>query len=115
MLVDWLKERMPHGSRIALVTDHIAMCTGQQRPISANGGFSLAYHLNHFFQGLYAFSPDAAVFYVEGPKNIADAPSRATRLQSPQLTKEIFDMAFPSLARFHHPYLQPRERPWWCV
>jgi hypothetical protein len=115
MMVAWLQDRLPHGSRVALVTDHIAMCTGQQRPISANGGFSLAYHLNQFFQGLYAFSPGAAVFYVEGPANIADAPSRDTRLQSPQLTKELFDMAFPSLALFHHPYLQPRERPWWCV
>ena len=91
------------------------MCYGQQRPASGNGGFSLAYHLNAFFQPLYAFSPAAAVFFVEGARNVADAPSRATRLGSPQLVMELYDFAFPPLSDFHHPYLQPRERPWWCV
>lgn len=114
-IVEWLRERLPAGARIALVTDHSAMCYGQQRPVSGNGGFSLAYHLNAFFQALYAFSPAAAVFFVEGVRNVADAPSRATRLGSPQLVMELYDFTFPPLADFHHPYLRPRERPWWCV
>ena len=114
-IVEWLRERLPAGARVALVTDHSAMCYGQQRPASGNGGFSLAYHLNTFFQALYAFSPAAAVFFVEGARNVADAPSRATRLGSPQLVMELYDFAFPPLSDFHHPYLRPRERPWWCV
>ena len=111
----WLQGRLAQGSRVALVTDHSAMCQGRPRPGSATGGFSLAYDLNAFFRALYTFSPDAAVFYVEGPENIADSPSRAARLGSPQIVKEVFHMHFPSLTSFFHPYLQPRERPWWCV
>lgn len=114
-IVEWLRGRLPRGARIAVVTDHGAMCHGQLRPGSATGGFSLAYHLNSFFRALYSFSPDAAVFYVEGPENIADAPSRAARLGSPQIVKEVFHMQFPPLAAFFHPFLQPRARPWWCV
>ena len=49
-VVEWLQGRLALGSRVAVVTDHSAMCQGQLRPGSATGGFSLAYHLNAFFR-----------------------------------------------------------------
>ena len=114
-MLEWLAERLPSGSRLVVETDHSAICYGQQCPLSANGGFSLAYHLNAFFQLLYTFHPNAAVFFVEGAENIADGPSRATRLGSPQLVLEVFDPTFPALAGFHHPFLEPKQRSWWCL
>ena len=89
-IVEWLQGHLPQGACIPVLTDHSATCHGQLRSGSAPGGFSLAYHLNAFLRTMYSFSPDAAAFYVDGPENVANAPSRAARLGSGQLVKEVF-------------------------
>ena len=80
-ILHWLRYEMGCLGRIAVVTDHIAMVTAQRRPISGNGGFSLAYHLNNFF---IAYGRDGSlhgdVFHVEGKSNPTDSLSRSNFL-----------------------------------
>ncbi len=103
------------SGRIALVTDHISIASGQRRPLSGNGGFSKAFHLNNIFKELYQDGQDHQIFYVEGPYNPADAPSRDTRIGDYTTSKILTDRTFPPLASFFHPYSAPIPRPWWNV
>ena len=114
-VAQWIRARC--RGRIAVVTDHIAMALSQRRPISGNGGFSTAYHLNEFFCALYGEDGnlDADVFYVEGQKNVTDGASRSNRIGDPLKVTILNDVTFPPLAAFWHPYRELPKRPWWNV
>eukprot|EP00760_Papus_ankaliazontas_P005930 PhM_4_TR1280/c2_g2_i7/m.7264 len=113
----WARENFA-PRQIAIVTDHEALPQGQRRPHSGNGGFSSAYYLNEFFRTLYAEGGAHQVFYVPGPENLADAPSRNTVVGDLIWHIErLDDELFPSLETFTHPYLDnpTPSRLWWNV
>ena len=104
-----------HGlRRVAVISDHIALALGQQRPISGNGGFSKAFRLNEFFRVAHAPGNTTHIFFVAGERNPADALSRSNRLGDGQSAVRSDDRVFPGLGGFHHPYAEAKARPWWC-
>jgi hypothetical protein len=106
--------RSQGGQRVAVVSDHIALAQGQRRPESGNAGFSKAWYLNEFFRELYHVPGAHEVFFVEGTKNPADAPSRTTMVGDTQWHIAQSTMTFPSLASFYHPYAKRDDtRLWW--
>jgi integrase len=103
---------------IAVVTDHAALAHGQRRPLSGNGAFSCAWHLNEFYRELYTVEGDHQVFYVEGCKNPADGPSRMTVVGDTRWhCRPLTDLVHPNLRDFFHPYALPsakeRDKAWW--
>ena len=118
-IINWLRNEMGCRGRIAVITDHIAMVTAQRRPISGNGGFSLAYHLNNFFIALYGSdgSLQGDVFHVDGHANPTDPLSRSTIVGQRRSVIVVSDVNIPPLTAFMHPYREhPRSlRKWWCV
>ena len=110
----WIKQQCP-GANVAIVSDHVALTTGQRRWWSGHGGVSTAYYLNAFFEELY--SDDSGqridVFYVNGEENPADAPSRANKVGDPLRVKRS-DVEIPPLSSFQSAP-RPRDRPWWNV
>ena len=100
--------------RCAVVTDHIALVTGQRRWRSNNGGFSAAWALNSaFLQSQDGMSTD--FFYVEGEHNIADGPSRDPTNRE-DLSVTDAKILIPSLKQFWHPYgVEHEQRPVWQV
>ena len=101
--------------RCAVVTDHIAIVTGQRRWRSSNGGFSAAWTLNSAFMQSHQDGMTTDFFYVEGEKNIADGPSRdPTNREDLSVTNA--NILIPSLQQFWHPYgAEHEERPLWQV
>jgi integrase len=64
--------------KIACVSDHAAITTGQRRWWSGNAGFSANPYLNSCYQQMIAMG--AIAFFLAGEANPADAPSRSTTL-----------------------------------
>ena len=115
-IVTWLRLTHPGVKKIAVVSDHGALPLGQRRPLSGNGAFSHAYHLNEFFRILYAEGSDHQVLSVPGALNIADGPSRDTNVgDTTWRVRTLTGYLFPSLHTFHHPYAPTRQRAWWNV
>jgi hypothetical protein len=113
-VVDWLKPRTT--GNIALITDHLAIPSGQRRPRSGNGGFSKSYHLNNFYCSFYGDdNRDNQAFFVDGKLNLSDGISRENEIGQPLRVREISNMTFPSLKDFSHPYAKLEERLWWNV
>ncbi|PHR97720.1 MAG: hypothetical protein COA68_12285 [Oceanobacter sp.] len=109
-LLDWAKERGLR--RIAIVTDHIALATGQRRWWSNYGGFSTAHALNEAFLRLPV--PEGHIFYLPGSENPADALSRDVSSRSYALVERRSNVRLPALGRSWHPYSSD-DRPLWCV
>ena len=100
-------------SKIAVVTDHIALAYGQRRWWSHHGGFSPSFALNTCFTKLYNTFHEVQIFYVEGECNPADGPSRDTT-PSPYPSSSVISYNFPHLSSFFHPYAT-RDIPEHCV
>lgn len=106
-LVAQLAGFLPKGLRAAIVTDHMALVTGQCRWYSGFGGCSASRYLNEAFRRGYSFFGTLEFFHVEGAKNPADGPSRsyeAARARKPVWSKLQSSMV-PSLTSFEHPFL----------
>lgn len=102
-LPQWMKEQFPNVTRVALVTDHIALAKGQRRWWSGNGGFSTAYPINEAFRIINGF---AEVFHVKGTDNPCDADSRSTEAaKSKDINVSEIQEVFPDLRNYEHPYL----------
>ncbi|MDP3762438.1 MAG: hypothetical protein Q8R01_18190 [Ramlibacter sp.] len=103
--------RQGSAGRIAIVTDHVALATGQRRWWSAFGGFGRSFWINQLYDELYSVSPHAEIFFVSGELNPADAPSRdpTARLD---LTARDVDAVFPALVNFSHPYATRGLEEW---
>jgi hypothetical protein len=91
------------NAKVALISDHVALTTGQRRWYSNFGGFSTSYHLNDFYDALYA-QGGGEVFYVEGEHNEADALSRDV---TATYTLKVSDSqtTFRDLSTVKHPHL----------
>jgi hypothetical protein len=100
--VRWARRQLGRSAKIALITDHSAMATGQRRWYANFGGFSNSYHLNTFYDELYARG-GGEVFYVEGLRNEADQLSRDASAPY-QLRALESDVTFKELTSVTHPY-----------
>ena len=98
------------NARIALITDHVAIATGQRRWYSNNGGFSTSFHLNEVFRELYDHG-GGEVFHVEGVRNEADQLSRDP-YASTTLRATRAKVSFKELGSLRHPYLSLRRFSW---
>ena len=114
-LVRWLRAR--GAKQLAVVSDHIALASGQRRPAAGTGAFSKAYYLNEFFRALYSEKGIQEVFFIDGLDNPADTPSRSTWVGDTSWhVRPLTDVTFPSLAGFVHPYASVQSpRVWWNV
>ena len=114
-LVRWLQAR--GAKQLAVVSDHIALASGQRRPAAGTGAFSKAYYLNEFFRALYSEKGVQEVFFVDGLDNPADTPSRSTWVGDTSWhVRPLTGVTFPSLAGFVHPYASVQSpRVWWNV
>lgn len=120
LAVRWAKSRFKSDvGRIAVVTDHAALALKQRSHETHNGGFSRNWYLNQFYNELYdeANTDRNDVFYVEGPNNPADSPSRSTAIGDSHVYVERVsqDFRMPDLRLLFHPHRTSRPRPWWCV
>jgi hypothetical protein len=71
--VRWVRAQPGYeNAKVALVSDHVALTTGQRRCYSNFGGFSTSYHPNQIYDELYS-NGGGEVFYVEAEDNQADA------------------------------------------
>jgi hypothetical protein len=90
------------NARVALITDHVALVTGQRRWHSNFSGFSTSYYLNHFYDTLYA-NGGGEVFHVDGERNEADQLSRDPNA-SYTLTVREASTTFRELDSVTHPF-----------
>jgi hypothetical protein len=101
--VQWTRQQLGGAASIALVTDHIAMASGQRRWNSGFGGFSsTGFHLNEFYRELYA-NGGGEVFYVEGEHNRADGLSRDPTAPF-HLKAQRAQLTFRDLGLVAHPF-----------
>lgn len=99
--------------KICVVTDHIALVTGQKRWESSNGGFSSAFHLNEAFRMAYNLFDRTEFFYVEGTKNPADGPSRDDKNTYELKVEMLEETTSWNIHEYEHPYREPdREQMW---
>jgi hypothetical protein len=118
-IFSWLRERFgraPNGRkwRVALVTDHMAIASGQRRWKSHNGGFSTQQYLNDAFRVINTAEVETTVFHVHGDDNIADGPSRTT--DSPYEKATLCGLVvLPTLHGFFHPEDAAPRRAAWMV
>ena len=118
-----LPARVPSVWRLALVSDHSPLALGQEDGATAFGGFSGNLFNNELFLELYAgrrpgvvASEGRVVFFCPGERNIADGPSRSTRLGQTFSATRLKDFCFPELSSFE--FLRKsesdtEERPEW--
>jgi len=90
------------NARIAVVTDHVAMATGQRRWYASYGGFSTSFFLNSFFEELYDHG-GGEVFHIDGVRNGADQLSRDPRAPLTMAVREV-DLSFTDLRSLRHPH-----------
>lgn len=113
--VRWVRAKGATG-RIALITDHRAICLGQERWESGYGGSSTSYWLNECFRTLYSGGEGAEFFYTPGEMNLAGGPSRNVRLGDRLKVRRAADVIFPSVEIYEHPYLQGAKREYsYCI
>jgi hypothetical protein len=115
--LSWVRTQT-NFTHVAVVTDHEALAKGQRRWWSGYGGFSSSFPLNDFFAELYSGDDLSEwrrdVFYVAGPKNPADGPSRSVSVGEP-LTVSATDFVFPDVSTFTHPFAGRPPRLDWQV
>ena len=97
-------DRENTNKRIALVTDHAPIVFGQRKNNSFYSGFSSSFLLNNMFLNFYEDGWDTQAWYVAGPMNPADGPSRDIPPSSSILTNPS-SFCFPHLSNFFHPHL----------
>ena len=103
------------GYAIAVVSDHVALVSGQRRSWSNYGGFSTSNYLNTFYCALYSDNaPRRDVFYIPGPSNPVDGLSRSVNLRDKLVSKDL-TCVFPSLDGLEHPYCERPKRKWFEV
>ena len=90
------------NARIAVITDHVAMATGQRRWYANYGGFSTSYYLNSFFQELYDMG-GGEIFHIDGVRNRADQLSRDPSAPLHMAVREV-DVSFTDLRSVRHPH-----------
>ncbi|CUF10151.1 TATE DNA transposon, putative [Bodo saltans] len=99
------------GLRIACITDHAAIVSGQERWWSSNGGFSANPYLNTCYLTMH--QTGAAAFFIPGEDNPADGPSRSPTLgNGDQLhATSAHGQASPAppLALLEHPFINRHE------
>ncbi len=111
--LDYIAEHSLTPKRIALITDHIALATGQRRWFSNHGGVSVAHQLNCAFKRMHSHSIECDTFYLAGDQNPADALSRDSA--SPLSVRALrCAVRLPALARAWHPFACD-DRPIHCV
>jgi hypothetical protein len=102
--VRWVRAQPGYeNAKVALVSDHVALTTGQRRWYSNFGGFSTSYHLNEFYDEIYS-GGGGEVFYVEGEDNQADALSRDSTASYSLVVREAAT-TFRDLRTVKHPHL----------
>jgi hypothetical protein len=103
LAVRWARSQPGYGNaKVALITDHGALATGQRRWYSSFSGFSTSYHLNNFFSTLYD-NGGGEVFHVDGERNEADQLSRDPSAGY-TLTVREGSTTFRELATVKHPF-----------
>lgn len=103
-----LREKPPR--RIAVVTDHIAIVSGQSRWTSRFAGFSASWFLNSAYKAAAAFDR-VEFFYIKGAENPADAASREVSAGFDLIEKRIDPLALPALATLYHPLADAPTHP----
>jgi hypothetical protein len=110
LAIQWVRRQDGYqNARIALVTDHVAIATGQRRWYSNFGGFSTSYHLNSCFEELYGHG-GGEVFHVDGVLNEADQLSRDPSA-SWRLTAKRVSATFRDLRSVIHPHREMLRLP----
>jgi len=108
----WIK-RMWGARTIAVATDHQPIVLKQKRNQNGTGGFSGSFFLNR----LFAEHPEGIqYFHVPGERNVADRPSRMTRVGMP-LHEYTVKTELPSFAdcQCTHPFVKWRAlEEWQC-
>jgi len=88
--------------RIALVTDHEPLVTGQSRWWSHNGGFSLNPVLNRALQRMH--DRGVTAFHIPGALNPADGPSRTRADPALSVTMTKGQIVGPPLKTLSFPF-----------
>ena len=123
-VINIIDRLLPGSQRLAIVTDHEAMVTGQRRPYSAYGGFSFGYFLNEAFCKAYdtvdGKARSAQFFHVVGSDNIMDSLSRDTSNPlEPEIlsadASKLVTRGVLSLHGYFHPFLAAPTRDRHCV
>jgi len=97
-------------ARIAVITDHVAMATGQRRWYASYGGFSTSFFLNGFFEELYDHG-GGEIFHIDGVFNRADQLSRDPRAPLTMAVREV-DVVFTDLRSLRHPHREIPRLPY---
>jgi hypothetical protein len=101
--VRWARSQPGYGNaKVALITDHVALATGQRRWYSNFSGFSTSYHLNNFFRTFYA-GGGGEVYHVDGERNEADQLSRDPSASYSLVVREGCT-TFRELSTVRHPF-----------
>jgi len=98
------------NARIAVITDHVAMATGQRRWYASYGGFSTSFFLNGFFEELYDHG-GGEIFHIDGVFNRADQLSRDPRAPLTMAVREV-DVVFTDLRSLRHPHREIPRLPY---
>jgi hypothetical protein len=109
-VLQWLRRANKGPLRVAVVTDHAALESGQRRWFSGNGGFSHSHHLNEAYKTAYADGWEVEFFHINGEENPADGPSRDV-LASRQLDVVNADVQLPSLRKLRHSHRTCQRMP----
>jgi hypothetical protein len=87
---------------VALITDHVALATGQRRWFSNFSGFSTSWYLNRFYETFYE-GGGGEIYHVDGERNEADQLSRDPNA-SYTLTVRENESTFRDLSSVNHPF-----------
>jgi hypothetical protein len=98
----WLHAHCPDADRVAVVTDHEALVSGQRRALSGFGGHSTAYQLSAAYGLAYSRYGRTEFFHIEGAANPADAPSRsAHKLATDAVVACVVDVVLDTTSATH--------------
>jgi hypothetical protein len=110
-----IRRKFGPSTRIAIVTDHAAIPSGQTRPWSGTGGASTAFFLNRAYAEAYApLTHPPHFYYVPGESNIADPLSRSVAVGKPLRVVHASDIMLPPLPSLSTGLLR-KARRWWHV
>ena len=105
-----LSQRQNPPKRIAVVTDHIAIVSGQSRWTSRFAGFSASWFLNSAYKSATQFDR-VEFFYIKGAENPADAASREVSAGFDLAAKPLQPLALPALSSLYHPHADTPVHP----
>jgi hypothetical protein len=101
--VRWAREQPRYeNAKVALITDHVALATGQRRWFSNFSGFSTSWYLNRFYETFYE-GGGGEIYHVDGERNEADQLSRDPNA-SYTLTVRENESTFRDLSSVNHPF-----------